>query len=132
MISFDLRVDSIANEAVTSSGGESDEFDVNQFVGNIFINISARASGTNTMSLAVQHAEATGGSFSAVPASALFNVLTGAADTFDDVTTAATDQTLGLNRQQLKRFVKVVYTGTTLTHEIAVTAVGQPQMTEES
>ncbi len=129
MISFDIRLDSLANEAVSGSGGNSDSLDINNSAGNIFLNVAARAGGTNTMSLVAQHSE-DNSAWGTVPASALFNVLTGEAATFDDVTTAATDQTLGLNRQQLKRYVRVAYTGSTLTQNVAVTAAYQPQMTQ--
>ena len=84
------------------------------------------------MAITVEHSETTGTGFGAVPASALFDPLTGDADTFDAVTTAATDQTLALNRQQLKRFVRVVLAGTTITQNTAITAAAQPQMTEEA
>lgn len=130
MLNFDIRVDSIANEAVADTGGNSDVFDVSKVIGNLFLNISARAGGTATMALTVEHSEASGSGFGAVPASALFNPATGDADTFDSVTTAATDQTLALNTQQLKRYLRVVYAGTGLAQEIAVTVAYQAQYTE--
>jgi len=131
MLSFDIRLDSLYNGVITAgSGANSSELDVEGFVGNIFINVAARAGGTNSMAITVEHSETSGSGFEEVPASALFNPLTGEADTFDAVTTAATDQTLGLNRQQLKRYVRVVLAGTTITQNTAITAAGQPQMTE--
>lgn len=133
MINFSLRVDSLANEAVSGSGGDSDVLDINNFTtANLFVNVSARSGGTNTMSIAVQHSEDGSTGWDTVPASSLFNPATGDTDTFDDVSASATDQTLALNTQQLRRFVRVVYTGSTLTHNVAVTAVGQPAYTEIS
>ena len=132
MLSFDLRVENLLNAQVSGSGSNSSELDVEQYLGNIFIQVAARSGGTNTMSIAVEHSDTSGSGFVAVPASALFNHLTGAAATFDDVTTSETDQTLALNRQQLRRYVRVALTGSTLTQEVSVNSVSQPQMTEEA
>lgn len=130
-LNFDIRVDSLANEAVSGSGGTSDVFETIKAVGNLFLNIAARSGGTNTMALVVEHSE-DNSSWETVPASALFNPQTGAAATFTSVTTAATDETLALNTQQLKRYLRVSYTGGTLTQNIAVTVVYQPQYSEFS
>lgn len=132
MLSFDLRLDNLFNAQVSGSGGNSSELDVEGFVGNIFLNVSARAGGTNTMAITVEHSETSGSGFGAVPADALFNILTGEDGTFTSVTTTATDESLGLNRQQLKRYVRVTFSGTTLTQEVSVVAAGQPQMTQFS
>lgn len=129
MLNFSLVVESLANEAVSGTGGNSDVLDMENVEGNVFINIAARAGGTNSMALTVEHSE-DNSSYAAVPASALFNPVTGEADTFDAVTTAATDQTLALNYQQLKRYLRVVYAGGTLTQNIAVTAAYQPKYGE--
>lgn len=129
MISFDIRLDSLANEAVSGSGGNSDSADLLNTAGNLFLNVSARASGTNTMSLVVQHSE-DNATWSTVPSGAVYDRATSTYVGFSDVTTSATDETRMLNRQQLKRYVRVAYTGSTLTHNVAVTLASQPQATE--
>ena len=129
MLSFEIRTDNLLNAQVTGTGASSAELDLRNTAGNIFLNVAARAGGTNTMSVVVEHAETSGGSFSAVPASAIWG-LDGVAAAFSDVTTSATDEHRTLNRQQLRRFVRVTLTGSTLTHEVSVTAAIQPQTTE--
>ena len=131
MLNFSIRMDSLLNAAISGSGANSASFDTSKAVGMIALNVAARASGTNTMAIAVTHSS-DNVSFTAVPASALYNIATGEADTFDSVTTAATDQTLGLVTQQLKQYVRVELTGSTLTQNVAVTLAYQPQATGNS
>ena len=131
MLSFDIRLDSLYNDNFTVTGSTA-ELDLENRIGNLFLNVSARAGGTGDTTVAVEHAETSGGTFSAVPASALFNVLTGEADTFTNITTTALDETLGLNRQQLKRFVRVTFAGTITSQDVAVTAGTQPQASADS
>jgi len=122
---FNISMDSIYNANATTSGAgtvNTSEFDVNEAVtANLFLNVAARASGTNTTTVTVQHATTSGGSFSTVPSSALYNIGTGEAATFDDISTSATDQTLALNLQQCKRFVRIQFGGTDIDQNIAAT-----------
>jgi hypothetical protein len=131
MLSFDIRLVNLMNANLTSATNSS-ELDLNQYLGNVFLNVDARAGGTGDSTVGVEHAETSGGTFSAVPASALFDPLSGAADTFANITTTAYEDTLGLNRQQLKRFVRVAIAGTVTSQDVAIVAAIQPQMTEES
>ena len=131
MISFDIRLDSLYNDNFTATGSTA-ELDLENRIGNVFLNVSARAGGTGNTTVTVEHSEVSGSGFSAVPASALFNVLTGAVGTFTNITTTALDETLGLNRQQLKRFVRVTFAGTITSQDVAVTAGTQPQATSDS
>ena len=89
---------------------------------NALITVSVAAGGTGTLSIAVTEADTIGGAYTAVPASALFNPDTGEDDTFDDVTTTESNQTLALNLDKCKRFVRAELTAGT-SHVVAVVAV---------
>lgn len=137
MLNFDIRLDNLYNANATTSGAgtvDSAELDITKFAGNIFVNVAARATGTAVTTVSVLHSEETGTGFTAVPASALFNPQTGDADTFTNIPNAgaATDETLALNRQQLKRFVLIQFGGTDIDQNIAVVAAGQADYTEFS
>lgn len=131
MLSFDLRLDNLMNANLTTATNSA-EFDVEQFLGNVFLNVHARSGGTGAATVGVEHSETSGGTFTAVPASALFDPLSGDADTFANISTTEYEDTLALNRQQLKRFVRVAIAGTVTSFDVAIVAVGQPQMTEEA
>lgn len=131
-LSFRVDLDNLFIGLVDTEPEPSAELDVSQYVGNIFINVSQNAGGSDTLVVTVEHATTSGGSFGAVPAAALFNPATGEADTFDNLVASATDQTLGLNRQQLKRYVRVVLTGgSSFDNTASVVAAGQPGYTEQ-
>ena len=131
-ISFRVDLENLWVGEVDTNPEPTAELDVSKYVGNIFINIAQAAGGSDTLVVTVLHATASGGSFAAVPASALFNPETGEADTFDDLVAAATDQTLGLNRQQLKRFLLINFAGASSNdNDVSVTAAGQPGYTEQ-
>lgn len=126
---FNIQASNLLNANVTTTGANSASLDVSGVVGNVFLNIDARAGGTNTAAVAVTHSE-DDSSFSAVPASALFNPRTGDAATFSSIAAAAVDETLALNNQQLKRYVRVEISGTSLDQDISVTAISQLARTE--
>jgi len=111
--------ESIWNANVTGSGGSSDEIDQDNLEGPLTLNLAARSGGTNTGSIAVEHAHTSGGSFSAVPTDALFNKVTGEADSFDDISTSATDQTLGLDLSLCRRFIRITMSGSSLDQNVA-------------
>lgn len=131
MITFNLTVDNLFNEAQATNPDNSDSIDISKFVGNVFLNVSFNATGTDTPAVTVEHS-LDDTTFVAVPASALFNVATGEADTFTTPTAStASDETLALNRQQLKRYVRVVLTGAVSSaRQCSIVAVAQPQYTE--
>ena len=106
---------------------ESDEFDMQNLEGTALLGIVDRVSGTAGMTIAVTHSLTTGGTFTAVPADALFTPSTGLAGTFSALTTAASEQSLGLNIQKLRRFVRVEFTGTDADHNLAIVMVGGKQ-----
>ena len=130
-LSFRVDLDNLWIALVAATPQVTAELDVSKYVGNIFLNVSQGAGGSDTLVVTVTHSLTSGGTFAAVPASALFNPETGDADTFDDLVAVATDQTLGLNRQQLKRYVLVTLTGASSNdNTVSVVAAGQPQYTE--
>jgi hypothetical protein len=116
----------LSNANLTTTGADtvnSGELDlINNDGGTAILGINDRASGTAAASIAVTHSLTTGGTFTAVPAEALFNLETGAAAAFSDLSTSASDQRLGLHLQKLRRFVRVEFTGTDIDHNLAVVA----------
>lgn len=131
-LSFRVDLDNLFVGLVNTNPEPSAELDVSKYVGNIFINVAQNAGGSDTIVVTVEHSLVSGSGFGAVPASALFNPETGAADTFDNMVAAATDQTLYLNRQQLKRFVRVVLTGASSNDNTAAVVAGaMPGYTEQ-
>jgi hypothetical protein len=131
-LSFRVDLDNLFVGLVNTDPEPSAELDISKYVGNIFINVSQNAGGTDTLAVTVQHATASGGTFGAVPAAALFDPTTGNASTFTDLGATASDETLGLNRQQLKRYVRVLISDASNNDNTAsVVAAGQPGYTEQ-
>ncbi len=131
MINFNIDLDNLFLEAQASNPDLTAASDVSKFVGNLFLNVSVGASNNDTPSFTVEHS-ADNSTFTAIPASALFDPATGDAATFTDAVAAtASDQTLGLVRQQLKRYVRVSIAGAVSSaRTISVTMAGQYQYTE--
>ena len=120
-----LELTTMTNGQLTTSGAatvNSGEVDIKNGEGTAVLSIHDRASGTAAAAIAVTESLTTGGTFTAVPAAALFNLDTGAADTFDDLSTSLSDQKLGLHLQLLKRFLRVEFTGTDISHDLAIVA----------
>ena len=86
--------------------------DTRSFVGNnflVYVNAPV-ASTADTITFTVEHSEASGSGYSAVPAAALVDS-SGAAATFTVVTDAvAVSQALGLDASLTKRYVRIVAT----------------------
>jgi hypothetical protein len=128
-----FKIDNLFVEAQATNPDYSAELDTSIFQrGPIFLNVACNATGTDTPAITVEHATASGGTFAAVPAAALFNILTGAAGTFTTPTAStAQDEVLGLNLQQCRRFVRVVLTGAVSSaRTFSIAAGGQYQYTE--
>jgi len=131
-LSFRVDLDNLFVGLVNTDPEPSAELDISKFVGNIFINVAQNAGGTDTLAVTVQHATSSGGTFGSVPAAALFNLETGNADTFTDLGATASDETLGLNRQQLKRYVRVLISDASNNDNTAsVVAGAMPGYTEQ-
>lgn len=131
MLTFSLKLDNLFIEAQATNPDYSASLDVQPFVGNVYLNVATNATNTDTPAITVEHSS-DDSTFAAIPASALFNVETGEADTFTTlVASTASDEWLGVNRQQLKRYVRVVLTGAVSSaRTISITAAGQPQYTD--
>lgn len=99
------------------------------YEGALLVRVNAPvASSGDTITFTVEHSEASGSGFGAVPAAALVNADTGAAATFTVVTDAVeVYQTLALKKELLKRYVRVVATtaGTSIDVIFSSTIVGQ-------
>lgn len=130
-LNFRIELDNLFVGLANTNPEPSAELDVSKYVGNIFLNVSQNAGGSDTLVITVLHCATSGGSFTAVPAEALFDPTTGDAATFANMTTLAVDQTLALNCQQLKRYVLVNVAGASSNdNTISVVAAGQPGYTE--
>jgi hypothetical protein len=131
-LSFRVDLDNLWVGTVDTDPEPTAELDVSKYVGNIFINVAQIAGGSDTLAVTVQHSLTSGGTFAAVPAAALFNPETGNADTFTDLGATASDETLYLNRQQLKRYVRVLISdAANFDHIVSVTAGAMPVHTEQ-
>lgn len=121
-IANQLSVNVSANNlSVTSSGAATTAVDCSAAEGPILVTVIVKAGGSNTMTIQPQHSlTTTDGDFTNVPAAALVDVSTGQASTFATVSTAASVQTLGLNRELMRKYVRVNLTGTTLTQVVTV------------
>lgn len=122
-----ISLTNLMNANVTTTGDSSTAMDVSKFIGNAFLNVSSRASGTNVATVTVEHSEASGSGFSPVPAGALLNPETGAPATFADIAATAVNTTLQLEVTRCKRYVRVTFAGTSLDHNIAVSATAERQ-----
>ena len=118
-----LRVEQMLNAQLTTSGGNSGELDMKNWSGTAVLSIQDRAGGTAAATIAVTESLTTGGTFTAVPAAALFNLATGDPATFDDLSTAASSQQLGLHCELLKRFIRVEIAGTSISHDLSIVGV---------
>lgn len=120
----------IDNQNITTTGAGTDysaEFDLQNLEGTVLLGVNDRASGTAAAAITVEHSETSGGTFATIPAAALFDPATGLADTFDALSTSASEQFLGLHLQLLKRYIRVAFTGTDIDHNIAVAIAGGKQ-----
>lgn len=125
-----IRVASLFNAAVSGTGTSTTAVDVSGYYGTLVLNVAARSGGSGTMAIAVEHSDSASSGFVAVPTDALYNQGTGAAASFTSVTTAATNQSLGLVRQKLRQYVRVTFSGSGLTQNVAVTLAGTVPYTE--
>ena len=128
-LSFRTRLVKLLNAAVAADSVNSSSIDLSEYVGNLFLIVDARSGGTNNVTPTVAHSD-DNSTFTAVPASAIFDVFTGDAYAFTAVGASASSQYAGVNRQQCKRYLRVQLTGTTISgHNFAIVIAAQPQDT---
>lgn len=122
----------LLNTNVTTTGAgsvSSNELDVSQYEGDLILVLSARASGTGTMSIAVEESNTTGASFGGVLDDALVDTL-GDNDTFDNVAATASNQVLVVKTSLCKKYLRVTLSGTNLDQEVAIVALAQKKYTD--
>lgn len=102
--------------------------DVSAYEGNLLAVLnSAAASAGDTLDVTVEESLDGSTSWAAVPADALFNPTTGAQATFAQVTaSAASFQQLGIVRERVKRYVRLVFTvgGSSISIPCSATILG--------
>lgn len=133
MINFfsnDLKVGLLTNAAVSGTTNSS-ELDTQNLVGNIFVAISVRASGTGTSVPTLKHSDESGGTFEAIPADGIVSITTGEPVTLASLTTAASFQVVAIRRDYLRRYLRIDYAGGT-THNVAAMAGGLKKYSEVS
>lgn len=129
---FNLQMVLLGNLVYTaSSGGSTTGVDISNAVGDVFLLISDRASGTAAATLTIEHSEALGSGYTTVPASAIYEVPGGTASAFANLSTGASTQIRGIVRQQLKQYLRVSTAGTTITHNLAMVAAYSAEYTSQ-
>ena len=126
MINFKVVLKTLLNAVYTSSsGGSSAGLDLQNYAVNpITLLVSARTGGTATTTVTVEHSSDDGSTdtYTAIPASALYDLNTGLAATFGTFSTTVYSKALGVNTQQIKRYIRVTFAGTSITQNVAVVA----------
>lgn len=123
MLNYTARIANLLNNAaVSTTGVASSNLDTSNVTGQIILGVTARVSGTNAVTVAVEHSLTGTGDWAAVPAAAITNVATGAASAFGNIGTAAYVESRAVDASRVRRYVRVNLTGATLTHVISVNA----------
>lgn len=89
----------------------------------VLVNVNAITGGTGTTTAVLTHSS-DNTTFVTVPAAAIINPNTGAAATLSTFSTTGTNQSVAVNRELLRRYLRLEITGTTLTQTIAFITVG--------
>lgn len=85
---------------------------------SVLVNINAITGGTGTTTVALTHS-VDNTTFVAVPAAAILNPATGLVTTLSTFSTTGTNQIVAVNRELLRRYLRLEMTGTTITQTIA-------------
>lgn len=125
MMLSDLHEINVTNAAISGTGGSSTAVDVSDYISTLLLHVNARTGGTGAMTVAVEHSDTSGGIYAAVSAAAIVSLDTGEPATFANVSTTAYNATLGLRKDLLKKYVRVTFAGSGLTHNVAVVLVGE-------
>lgn len=127
-LSNDLAVTWLTNAAVSGTASSA-AIDTTNLVGNVFVAINCRASGTGTSTLTLEHSDSESTGYEAVPADGIVSLTTSLPVTVSALTTAASNQTVALRRDYIRRYVRIGYAGGT-THNVAAIAGGLKKYTE--
>jgi hypothetical protein len=125
-----VDIDFNFNAAITTTGTSSTAFDRAVVEGSFLASVNVRSGGTNEMAISIEHSDASGSGFTAVPAAALINTDTGVPATFASVTAGGGTQTLGLRADLLKRYVRFTFSGASLTQNASAVFAFQRKYTE--
>jgi hypothetical protein len=129
-----LRIEASIPAKSVSATENGAAIDISDTEGSLLVVVSSPvASASDTVTYTVQHSYNGTTGWEAVPAAALIDPETGAPDTFTQVTDAvAVFETLGLKRDSLRRFVRVVATiaGSTVTAIVSGYIIAQRKYTE--
>lgn len=98
----------------------------------VLVNINALTGGTGTTTITLEHSNDLGSNYVTVPAAAVLNPNTGAVTTLSTFSTTGTSQTVGVNRELLRRYLRITIAGTTITQTIAFITVGLAAQTATS
>lgn len=86
---------------------------------SVTVTVFAVTGGTNTATITLEHS-VDNSTWVTVPAAAVLNVNTGTPTTFSTFSTTGTNQTVTVNRELLRRYLRVTITGTTITQTVGV------------
>lgn len=128
-ISNDVEPLVLTNAAISGSVS-STAVDTINIASDVGILINVRASGTGTSVPVLEHSDASGSGFEAVPADGIVDLDTGDPTALSSLTTAASTQTRSIRRDYLRRYLRLSYSGGT-THNVAAFAFGVKKYTEE-
>jgi len=91
--------------------------------GAVVVNVNALTGGTGTTTITLEHS-VDNTTWATVPAAAVLNNNTGAVTTLSTFSTTGTNQTVAVNRELLRRYLRINITGTTITQTIAFITIG--------
>lgn len=110
--------------SASSSGLEFTAVDlVNCPGGAVLVNVYAITAGTGTSTITLEHSVSDSGSWATVPAAAVLNNNTGVVTTLSTFSTTGTNQTVAVNRELLRRYLRITITGATLTQSVVFSTV---------
>jgi hypothetical protein len=92
--------------------------------GAVVVNVNALTGGTGTTTITLEHSTALGSGYTTVPAASILNNNTGVVTTLSTFSTTGTNQIVAVNRENLKRYLRINITGTTITQTIAFITFG--------
>ncbi len=99
--------------------------------GAVVVNVNGLTGGTGTTTITLEHST-DNSTWATVPAAAVLNNNTGATTTLSTFSTTGTNQTVAVNRELLRRYLRINITGTTITQTICFITFGLAAQTATS
>ena len=109
----------ILNAAVSSTGTNSANIDTAKLDGILSLLIHARASGTNTATITIQHSH-DASAWATLDSAAVIDKDTGEASAFGSISTTEYEEQRGIDLTKTRRYVRVNIAGTSLSHNISI------------